>query len=100
MLDCASSVSIKPRAVTTRSHYSVLRLRTHGKAAKLEEVRGHAHVLTPGRYVGAADVEDDGVPFGERFALLKGALTRQLDEGARLSDQIMTSLEAISDAAS
>ena len=29
------------------------------KAATLEEIRGHNHVLTPGRYVGAADAEDD-----------------------------------------
>ena len=28
------------------------------KRAKLDEIRGHDHVLTPGRYVGAADIED------------------------------------------
>jgi len=33
------------------------------KAATLEEIRAHSHVLTPGRYVGAADAEDDDVPF-------------------------------------
>ena len=35
------------------------------KSAKLEEVRTHGHVLTPGRYVGAEEVEDDGQPFEE-----------------------------------
>ncbi|UKK92586.1 type I restriction-modification system subunit M [Brucella pseudogrignonensis] len=37
------------------------------KSASLEEVRMHGHVLTPGRYVGAADAEDDGVSFAEKF---------------------------------
>ena len=44
------------------------------KSAKLDEIRGHNHVLTPGRYVGAADVEDDDVPFQERFAALASQL--------------------------
>ena len=38
------------------------------RSAKLDEIRGHNHVLTPGRYVGAADIEDEDVPFAERFA--------------------------------
>jgi type I restriction enzyme M protein len=42
------------------------------KAAKLDKIRGHNHILTPGRYVGAADIEDDDVPFPERFSLLRG----------------------------
>ena len=33
------------------------------KSATLEEMRKHGHVLTPGRYVGAAPQEDDGEPF-------------------------------------
>ncbi len=40
------------------------------KSASLEEVRKHGHVLTPGRYVGAEAVEDDGEPFGERWPVL------------------------------
>ena len=32
----------------------------------------HGHVLTPGRYVGAEEVEDDGVPFAENSRLLIG----------------------------
>ena len=33
------------------------------KAASRDEIASHGHVLTPGRYVGAADLEDDDVPF-------------------------------------
>jgi type I restriction enzyme M protein len=44
------------------------------KSVKLDEIRSHNHVLTPGRYVGAADIEDDDVPFPERFAVLQTKL--------------------------
>jgi type I restriction enzyme M protein len=65
------------------------------KAARLEEIRGHDHVLTPGRYVGAAAVEDDGVPFPERFAELKARLDEQLAEGEALGALIRERLESI-----
>ena len=52
------------------------------KSAKLDEIRGHNHVLTPGRYVGAADVEDDDVPFEERFAAMRLTLEKQFTEGS------------------
>jgi type I restriction enzyme M protein len=62
------------------------------KSAKLEEIRGHSHVLTPGRYVGAADVEDDDVPFSERFAVLKVRLEGHFTEAERLNQTIRSSL--------
>ena len=65
------------------------------KAASLDEIRSHGHVLTPGRYVGAADVEDDDVPFEERFAALRITLTEQFRETARLQAVIETGLAAI-----
>ncbi len=40
------------------------------KAATLDEVRAHGHVLTPGRYVGAEAVEDDGEPFEDKMRRL------------------------------
>ena len=58
------------------------------RSATLEEVRGHGHVLTPGRYVGAADVEDDGVSFEERFGALRTRLTEQFDAGRALQARI------------
>jgi type I restriction enzyme M protein len=62
------------------------------KAAKLEEIRGHNHVLTRGRYVGAQDIEDDEVPFPERFAALRAKLETQLVESEALSAAISTTL--------
>ena len=50
------------------------------KSAKLEEIRRHNFVLTSGRDVGAADVEDDNVPFAERFAALRVKLDEQFAE--------------------
>ncbi len=54
------------------------------KAAKLDEIRKHGHVLTPGRYVGAEAVEDDGEPFEEKMARLAATLRQQQAEAARL----------------
>jgi hypothetical protein len=41
------------------------------KSATTEEIRAHQHVLTPGRYVGSEEVEDDGEPFEEKMARLR-----------------------------
>nr|WP_281410085.1 SAM-dependent methyltransferase [Rhizobium leguminosarum] len=64
------------------------------KSASLEEVRGHGHVLTPGRYVGAADAEDDGVSFAEKFEGLRETLMAQFEEGRRLEKAIEAALAA------
>ena len=50
------------------------------------------HVLTPGRYVGAADIEDDEVPFAERFSALKEKLDAQFAEAEILSKSILKRL--------
>jgi type I restriction enzyme M protein len=55
------------------------------KSAKLEEIKSHGYVLTPGRYVGAADAEDDAVPFSERFATLQAKLEEQFAESELLT---------------
>jgi type I restriction enzyme M protein len=62
------------------------------RSASLEEVRVHGHVLTPGRYVGTADEEDDGVSFEERFGLLRAKLAEQFAEGRALEGRIEASL--------
>jgi len=65
------------------------------KSATLEEIRAHGHVLTPGRYVGAAEVEEDDVPFEERFAVLQDRLAAQFVESEKLSAAITTKLRRI-----
>jgi type I restriction enzyme M protein len=65
------------------------------KAATLEEVRSHGHVLTPGRYVGAADAEDDGVSFTERFQELRKTLLAQFASGQVLEERIKGDLIGI-----
>jgi len=62
------------------------------KSAKLDEIRGHKYVLTPGRYVGAADIEDDDVSFAERFSALREKLEEQFAEAKALSASISASL--------
>jgi type I restriction enzyme M protein len=66
------------------------------KAAQLEEVKAHGYVLSPGRYVGTAEAEEDDTPFPERLAVLSGKLEKLFGEGERLTATIKTSLERIS----
>ena len=65
------------------------------KAATLEEIREYNHVLTPGRYVGAAAAETDDVPFEERFAELKETLAEQFAEAEELSALIQMKLQGV-----
>ena len=62
------------------------------KSAKLEEVRSHGHVLTPGRYVEAEEVEYDGELFEEKMKRLTVQLKTQFEEGGRLEKEILTNL--------
>lgn len=65
------------------------------KGAKLEDIRHHDYILTPGRYVGAAEVEEDGVPFEEKMAELSAKLYKQMTEGMELDTVIRKNLEAL-----
>jgi type I restriction enzyme M protein len=60
------------------------------KSAPLKEVESHGFVLTPGRYVGAEEAEDDGEPFPEKIA----RLTRNLDDQIAASEQLSKSVQA------
>ena len=65
------------------------------KSVDLEEVRRHGHVLTPGRYVGAAPREDDGEPFEEKMARLAAQWRKQRTEAERLDAEIEANLEVL-----
>jgi len=62
------------------------------KAASTDEIRSHSYVLTPGRYVGAAALEDDGEPFEEKMRRLVGILQQQQADASRLDAAISASL--------
>ncbi len=65
------------------------------KSAALEEIRKHEYVLTPGRYVGAEAVEDDGEPFEEKMKMLVSQLESQFAESAKLEAAIRENLEGL-----
>jgi type I restriction enzyme M protein len=65
------------------------------KSATLDEIRSHGHVLTPGRYVGAEEVEDDGEPFDVKMKRLVGELEGQFTESARLEKAIKANLRGL-----
>ncbi len=65
------------------------------KAASLKEIEAHGHVLTPGRYVGAEEVEDDGIPFEEIMTELSSELYEQMSEGVALDAAIRKNMETL-----
>ena len=65
------------------------------KSASLDDVRKHGHVLTPGRYVGAEEVEDDGEPFEEKMARLTKEWREQVAEARRLDAAIEENLKGL-----
>jgi type I restriction enzyme M protein len=65
------------------------------RAVKLDEIRTHNYVLTPSRYVGAEDVEDDDVPFNERFSKLLAKLEGEFSDADRLTTLIREKLSGV-----
>jgi type I restriction enzyme M protein len=65
------------------------------KSAPLEEVRKHGYVLTPGRYVGAAEQEEDDEPFDEKMKRLVAQLREQQAEAAKLDAAIAANLKEL-----
>ncbi|MDE2903681.1 MAG: class I SAM-dependent DNA methyltransferase [Chloroflexota bacterium] len=65
------------------------------KSASIEDIAKHAHVLTPGRYVGAAPHEDDGEPFEEKMARLTIQWRQQQAEARRLDAAIEENLKRL-----
>ncbi len=64
-------------------------------SAALDDIRKHEHVLTPGRYVGAEEQEDDGEVFADKMARLTTQLAEQFGESARLEGEIRKNLAGL-----
>lgn len=64
-------------------------------SAKFDEIEKNSFVLTPGRYVGAADQEEDDEPFDQKMKRLTSRLKQQQEEGTKLDQQIAENLRRI-----
>ncbi len=65
------------------------------QSATTEEIAKHAHVLTPGRYVGVEDIEEDAEPFAEKYPRLVAEVEECLAEGERLGSLVRSRLSAV-----
>jgi type I restriction enzyme M protein len=61
-------------------------------SASLADIRKHEHVLAPGRYVGAEELEEDGEAFADKMTRLTSQLTAQFGESAKLEVKIKKNL--------
>jgi type I restriction enzyme M protein len=65
------------------------------KATKLEEIREHEYILTPGRYVGIEETEADDEPFEEKMTMLTEQLCEMFTRSHHLEEEIMKRLGAL-----
>ena len=63
--------------------------------ATTEDIAKQDYILTPGRYVGIEEVEDDGEPFEEKMTRLTSELSGLFAESHRLENEIKARLGAI-----
>ena len=65
------------------------------KVASIDEIKKHDYILTPGRYVGIEEVEDDGEPFEEKMDRLTTTLANQFKKSRELEEEIRKQLGGI-----
>ena len=65
------------------------------KVASIDEIKEHDYILTPGRYVGIEEVEDDGEPFEEKMERLTNTLANQFKKFRELEEEIRKQLGGI-----
>jgi type I restriction enzyme M protein len=65
------------------------------KSATTAEIAAHGYVLTPGRYVGAEEVEKDSEPFEQKMARLVAELNEEFAESAQLEKAIKANMESL-----
>jgi type I restriction enzyme M protein len=88
----APAINSKPSTINSSAYADVPGF---CKSATTAEIAAHGHVLTPGRYVGAEEVEDDGDPFEEKMSRLVAELHAQFAQSARLESRIKHNLELL-----
>lgn len=64
-------------------------------SARLDDLRKHEHVLTPGRYVGAVEQEEDGEPFADKMQQLTAQLKDQFEKSTELESEIKKNLAGL-----
>jgi type I restriction enzyme M protein len=62
------------------------------KSSTLKEIQEQGYVLTPGRYVGAAELEEDNEPFEQKMARLTKELEAQFEESDKLEKLVRENL--------
>lgn len=65
------------------------------KSASIDEVKDNEYILTPGRYVGIPDLEDDGIPFDKKMNGLVNELGELFEESRSLEEEIKKNLGGI-----
>jgi type I restriction enzyme M protein len=65
------------------------------KTATINDIRVNNHILSPGRYVGAAKVEEDDEQFDEKMERLTATLREEIEESVKLDKTILANLEKI-----
>ncbi|URM31593.1 type I restriction-modification system subunit M [Cytobacillus firmus] len=65
------------------------------KSATIEEIRDHEYILTPGRYVGIEEIDEEDEPFEEKMIRLTSGLSEQLLKSKTLEDKIREMLKGI-----
>ena len=64
-------------------------------SATIDEIKNNDYVLTPGRYVGVEDNNEDSIPFEEKMKSITSELSKQFEESHRLEEEIKKNLKAI-----
>ena len=65
------------------------------KVASIDEIKEHDYILTPGRYVGIEEVEDDGESFEEKMERITNTLANQFKKSRELEEEIRKQLGGI-----
>jgi type I restriction enzyme M protein len=88
------ATSVIPAEAGIQSH-SYEDIKGFCKSANIEEVRKHKHILTPGRYVGIPDEEDDGIPFTDKMNVLTAELKAQMEKEEEMNENIKEQLKKV-----